>query len=110
MESDRDYEYLDCILLDNGNWKVTGGYPTIRIPERSLSPGWTNLKFDYEIQSSEQRAPVLSFETHGVKRRIRLDLKKGHYINHVFKLPESASAISIELLGLKEFFLFSAIY
>ena len=104
MKSHRGYEYLDCILLDNGNWKVTGDYPTIKIPENSVSSGWINLKFDYEINSSKERDPVLSFETYGVKRRIRLELKENHYIDHVFKLPESASAVSIELLGLREFF------
>ena len=108
MTSHRGYEYLDCILLDNGNWKVTGNYPTIKIPENSLSPGWVNLRFDYEMQLSERRDPMLSFETHGVKRRIRLELKNDHYINHVFKLPESASEVSIELLGLKGSFLLSA--
>jgi len=101
----KKYEYIDCLPIDEIHWQTTGSYPTIKISEIDLSPGWVNLEFEYQVEAGNQRNPVISFETSGIKRRIRLNKKQNNCISHVFKIPEGVSEVSIELLGAKESFL-----
>jgi len=103
----RKYEYLDCAPIDELNWKVTGNFPTIRIPKDCLPSGWVNLEFEYLANSGEHRDPVFLFETHGIKGRIRLNKKQDRYISHAFKLSKDVSDISIDLVGAKGSFLLS---
>ena len=105
MWQSKKYEYVDCLPVDEIHWKATGNYPTIKISESDLSPGWVNLKFEYQVEEENQRNPVISFEISGIKRRIRLNRKQNNCISHVFKIPEGVSEVSIELLGAKESFL-----